>query len=261
MPTPQEIEAQLQSLKSAGIVPGAPAQGSPLPPQVMQYAQDMLNAPPPQPKVIGSHETPDIPLTRTGPAPFHAKEFLAGAHDIAPAQAAEPAPMPTVQPQAAPVPMPKYIPPHFDNSRIPYRPETQRALLGAYDHMAQAEDNVAKAEQDKSTIVANAIDSHAEAAKTSMAARAQREDARQQAMQQQIDKYQNAVDAVSQGQINPNQVWENKSTFGKAVAILGAMAGGAQAGLHGGPNTFAQMYQQEGQNNLNAQEGNLAAKQ
>jgi hypothetical protein len=188
----------------------------------------------------------------------HRREAAAASGAPTPGPAA-PDGAPSMQvPNAPPA---RYVPAGWDDRRVPFRPETRAAFMRAQGVEADAVGDAARTRGLVSDALADAAGDEAERAQASMAARAAREDARQQSVRAQLGKLQEATDAAGKLEVNPDRWFQSRSTFQHIARIVGTALGGGIAAATGGRNGVADQIDGYIQRDIDTQKMNIALRQ
>lgn len=248
-PTPPSAVAAPRAAPFGGAVPSrglingvanALSAINPMPPDISAPAQKPLTG-------------ADVAALESGATP--------GASAVASAAGATPS-----QPAAPPpdangmIPPATYVPAHFDPSRVPVTPETQKAIEGTFDAQAGAQRDLAQAQEAQAQITADDMAQEAERQRQSAANMAAKEVDRQAFVKSRIAQLDQASQDFAKQQVNPEQWWDSRNLFQKAMAGISIALGGGVAAVRGGQNMGTEMINNAIQQNIAAQQTNLELK-
>jgi hypothetical protein len=126
---------------------------------------------------------------------------------------------------------PRLIGAHFDDSRVPLRPNTQNQLFGALDNTRtlDAHHDLATVQANAAMASANILESEAERASVARAERMEREKERQTFVRQQLDTAKRLNEDAQKATVDPSRFWKSP---GAVLMSIGAVLSTNGEGTH-----------------------------
>ena len=163
--------------------------------------------------------------------------------------------------QAPAAPQPHVVAAGWSDSRVPYHKLTRQHLLGEMGDEQDAMQRGAAVRGHLADQTADVMGQEVDRAEYAAALRAQKEDARQQHVQGQLAKMQEATDTAGKAEVNPDRYFQDKGTFGRIASAIGVALGGGIAAANGGRNIVADQVDSAIQRDIDAQKANISLKQ
>lgn len=125
-----------------------------------------------------------------------------------------------------------------------------KKIESAYGQMAKQQEQIGTLEEQRASQLAAEKAVQADQAKTQF-------QTTMRAMNQSLGQADEVLKDLKNGEINPNDYWESKSTAGKVSTAIGIILGGIGAGLTGGENVALKFLNQQIDRNIEAQKQKL----